>query len=233
MDPEQVGAPAGAECGSAGSVGNPGLQTPQVLPESCSSPGRQPESRGRPSPQGPRAGRSSRIGGGGVWSPGPVPSRSPVPRPAALTYLCTSVRTRLQSMAPPAAPASAQRPRARLSAPMGPGPSVAARPRPGHGLGAPGGAGGGRGPSALMPGPARGGRLGGGRSAAVAARPGCWRWWGCGLKARQPGRILQLLCSSALLLSSALLPSPPGSSASHPLGSASGRRSRRARHERV
>lgn len=114
-------------------------------------------------------------------------------------------------MAPPAAPARAQRSGARLSAPMGPGPSVAARPRPGHGLGAPRGAGGGRGPSVLMPGPARGGRHSGGRSAAVAASPGCWLW-GCGLGARRCGGSYRcsvpLLCSSALL-SSPLLPGPP------------------------
>lgn len=140
------------------------------------------------------------------------------PPRAALTYLCTSVRTRLQSMAPPAAPARAQRPGARLSAPMGPGPRVAARPRPGHGLDAPGGAGGGRGPSAFMPRPARGGRRGGGCSAALASRPGCWRW-GCGLEPGGPGGSCRCsappLCSSPDL-ASARLPSPPGSPARRP-----------------
>ncbi|XP_044106249.1 collagen alpha-1(I) chain-like [Neovison vison] len=109
-------------------------------------------------------------------------------------------------MAPPAAPARAQRPRARLGAPMGPGPSAAARPRPGHGLGAPGAAGGGRGPSALMPGPARGGGRGGGRSAAVAARgPDCRR----GLRA---GSTEARAVRSAARLAAPLLASARGSS---------------------
>lgn len=93
---------------------------------------------------------------------------------------------------------------------MGPGPSAATRPRPGHGLGAPGGAGGGRGPSALMPGPrrpARGWRLGsGGRSAGVAARgPDCRR----GLRA---GSVEARTIRSAPLLVSPLLSSALGSS---------------------
>lgn len=158
--------------------------------------------------------------GAGAAERGPRSRSRPAAGPprAALTYLCTSVRTRLQSMAPPAAPARAQRPGARLSAPMGPGPRVAARPRPGHGLDAPGGAGGGRGPSAFMPRPARGGRRGGGCSAALASRPGCWRW-GCGLEPGGPGGSCRCsappLCSSPEL-ASARLPSPPGSPARRP-----------------
>lgn len=208
MDPEQVGAPAGAECGSAGSVGNPGLQTPQVLPESCSSPGRQPESRGRPSPQGPRAGRSSRIGGGGVWSPGPVPSRSRPPagsthvslheRPHEAAVHGSSGRARQRS-APP-------RPAQRAH---GPGPECGRAPPP-------------------RSRPGRTGRCGGWpRPLSAHARPGPRRparWWPLRGGGRAPGllEVVGLRAESAaaradpaaalLLCSAPLFCSPPLSS---------------------
>lgn len=175
----------------------PAPQVPRVLP----SPGARSAARGRPSPQRPRAGGRGRIGGGGPVPPGPGPG----PAPAALTYLCTSVRTRVQSMAPPAAPARSAPPSPARRA-HGPGPECGRAPRPGHGLGAPCGAGGGRGPSALMPGPARGGRLGGGRSATGARVPRPRRW-GCGLG----GAAAALrLGSSSPLRGSAPLCSAPG-----------------------
>ncbi|XP_073651524.1 uncharacterized protein [Tursiops truncatus] len=113
-------------------------------------------------------------------------------------------------MAPPAAPARSAPPSPARRA-HGPGPECGRAPRPGHGLGAPGGAGGGRGPSALMPGPARGGRLGDGRSATGARVPRPRRW-GCGLggaAAGAPAAAL-LLGSSSPLRGSALLCSAPG-----------------------
>lgn len=180
----------------------PAPQVPRVLP----SPGARSAARGRPSLQRPRAGGRGRIGGEGPVPPGPGPG----PAPAALTYLCTSVRTRVQSMAPPAAPARSAPPSPARRA-HGPGPECGRAPRPGHGLGAPGGAGGGRGPSALMPGPARGGRLGGGRSATGARVPRPRRW-GCGLggaAAGAPAAAL-LLGSSSPLRGSARLCSAPG-----------------------
>lgn len=187
---------------------------------------------GRPGLQRPPA--SGRGRGPVLPSPGPGPG----PARVALTYLCTSVRTRLQhSMAPPAAPARSAPPGPATRA-HGPGPECGSTPRPGHGLGAPGGAGGGRGPSALMPGPARGGRRGGGGSArwppggrspragaGAAGRPAGSAGRAAALLLRAPP--LRRRARSALLCPPRGL-GPPPLSARPPAA-----RSRRARHGRV
>lgn len=210
MDPEQVG---------AGSVGCPRGQTPQVLPESCSSPRGRPASRGRPSPQAmqPQAGGCSRIGGcrRGCLVPraGPRPVTSP---PASSTHV--SLHKRPHEAAVHGSSGRA-RPRSALRRPAqrshGPGPECGRAPPP-------------------RSRPGRAARCGGWpRPLSAHAPPGPRRpaqWWPLGGSGREPGllavvlrvrssavrRVLPLLCSSALLLCSTLLPSPAGSSASHP-----------------
>lgn len=86
-------------------------------------PRRVPEAR---TPRTPRGLQGPSHPPAAAGSPDPAPPTPPAPpRRAALTYLCTSVRTRLQSMAPPAAPAALSAP-----APGSARPWARARVRP-------------------------------------------------------------------------------------------------------
>lgn len=197
MDPEQVG---------AGSVGSPRGQTPQVLPESCSSPRGRPASRGHLSPQ---VMQPRRIGGcrRGCLVPraGPRPVTSP---PASSTHVSLHKRPHeaaVHGSSGRARPRSALRRPAQRSHGLGPecGRAPPPRSRPG-----------------------RAARCGGWpRPLSAHARPGPRRpaqWWplggggrelgllAVGLQVRSPAvrRVLPLLCSCALLLCSALLPGP-------------------------
>lgn len=208
-DREQVG--TGEERERAGPVGSPRVQTLQVLPASCSSPGRRPASPGRPNPQGPR--RHSRVRGWGrrrlVPRSRPRPAPSP---PEGSTHVSLHERPHeaaVHGSSGRACPRSAPRRPAQRA--HGPGPECGRAPPPGSR-------------------PGRAGRCGGRpRPLSAHARPGPRRparWWllrGSGFApgllavwlragsfaARADPAAAPLLGSAPLLCSLPLSPSPP------------------------
>lgn len=215
MPREQVG--AGAERERAAPVGSPRVQTPWVLPASCSPRGRRPASGGRPNRQGPGLApqRDRGLGGGGVCSPGPVPARLPVlpgvsthvslhERPHEATVHGSSGRARQRS--------APRRPAQRAH---GPRPECGRAPRSRSQPGRAGWCGGRPRPLSAHapPGPRRPARRW--LLAVVASRPGCRRWGAtAGSAETGAGPAAVQLPSSAL--GAALCHSPPGSSARRP-----------------